>query len=40
MFKWVSKGDVLDILLAVAVVATLVGISVALEHMLYVWLML
>jgi hypothetical protein len=34
-----NRGDVLDILLVVAVVATLVSISAAAEHTLYLYLM-
>ena len=34
-----NRGDILDILLVVAVVATLVSISAALEHGLYLYLM-
>jgi len=33
-----NRGDVLDILLVVTVVATLVSISAALEHALYLYL--
>ena len=38
MFKWVSKGDVLDILLVVIILSTAVSISAAIEHAFYLYI--